>query len=207
MRRLSLLLFATLCLPITASVESQERLMALATGPFQISIGNLSAVPKKAGLTEQWLENAIELGLRRNKIPLPGDWQSSECRAVLDAIPPGETRTVEECAMPLSVFMESLAGPRLHMALFVLDIHVGSRSVGYTYYADMTVAKLVPVHPETQPIPNEVRMEFIELWQNGRLGITGNADELRGELRKFISEQTDALGLEYLRHAHARESS
>ena len=181
--------------------------MTLAAGlPFRISIGGLSKIAKEAGLTEEWLENAVELGLRRNKIPLPGDHQSPECRAALDAIPPGETRTLHECAMSLKAFRELPTSPILHMSILVLEVSVNGRNAGYTYYVEMTISKLVALDSETQPndkarVAGQLGTVYIELWKYGEIGTISNADGFKSELRRFISEQTDAIGMEYLRYS------
>ena len=71
MRRIVLFVFLSLlCVPIAASEDSQGRLMTLTTDlPFRISIGGLSRIAKEAGLSEEWLENAVELGYAAQQDP------------------------------------------------------------------------------------------------------------------------------------------
>ena len=188
-----------------AAAEDDTRQLMMLTGglPIRVIVGDLSSTAKNAGVTEEFLENLVELGLRRNRIPLPGDYQDAACRAAIEAIPPGETRTLHECAVPLGTFLERLMGPLLLVTALVLEVHVGGQNVGYTYYTEIELSQSVTLNPEARPNhvarASSIDHAFTALWKNGEIGVAGNADKLKGAIRRFLFEQIDAFSLEYLR--------
>lgn len=187
-----------------AAEDDTWQLMMLTGGlPIRVIVGDLSSTAKNAGVTEEFLENLVELGLRRNRIPLPGDHQDATCRAAIEAIPPSETRTLHECAVPLGTFLEGLMGPLLLVTALVLEVHVGGQKVGYTYYTEIELSQSVTLNPEARPNhvarAGSIDHAFTALWKNGEIGVAGNADKLKGAIRRFLFEQIDAFSLEYLR--------
>ena len=177
--------------------------MWLAVGlPIRIRVDALDVPAKEAGITEEMLEETVELGLRRNKVPVPGDLLDAECRAAIDAIPPGETIAPQQCALPVEEFLGAILGPVLQISVGALRIYVDKRVVGYTYRVRLELSTIVVLNPEDRF--NKVARVFggkevvsVVLWKDWKIGIIGNADELRKAVRSFLSERTGALSFDY----------
>ena len=193
--------------------------------PVEILVGT-DPPAEKAGLTEEMLGEAVELGLRRNKVPLFRDYQDRnkglgfgntfddpDCRAAIDAIPPGETVAPPECAVRLDDFLrhlESIAAPPvLAIWVRVLNIQVGSQEVGYSYFVLMQLWK--PIRHKARVLGEEAKANVVpaEIWKDVRLGIVGNTTQLKEAVRSTLSEYVDALSLDYHRataelEAHVR---
>ena len=207
-----LLLVALPSAPAAALTEVDFREMWLvASLPIRISVG-ISPIAHKAGITEEILEEVVELGLRRNKIPLPG--VDADCRAAIDAIPPGETAAPQECAVLLGDFLEALFGPVLEISVVVLNVREDNRELEYSYHVQMELTKLITLNPDDRlnkvaRVLDGANVVRADIWKNGEIGIAGNAGQLRKAVRDFLSEQTDALSLDYHRataefEAHVR---
>ena len=177
----------------------------LAAGlPIRIRVDALDVPAKEAGITEEMLEETVELGLRRNKIPVPGDLLDADCRAAIDAISPGETIAPQQCAIPLEEFMGVILGPVLLISVSVLGIEVNKRPVGYTYRVHLELSTFVELNPEDRL--NKVARVFggrevvgAILWRDWKIGISGNDDELQKAVRSFLSERPDTLSFDYRR--------
>ena len=199
-----LIVFLGLVAPISAQGENVEfKTMWLASGlPIRIRVDALDVLAQEVGITEKMLEETVELGLRRNKVPVPGDLLDSDCRAAIDAIPPGETIAPQQCAIPVEEFFGAILGPVVQISVSALGIHVDKRLVGYTYRVRLELSTIVVLNPEDRF--NKVARAFggkevvsVVLWRDWKIGIVGNADELRESVRNFLSESIDALSFDY----------
>ena len=183
---LALIVSLGLVEPVSAKGEEAAfQSMWLAAGlPIRIRTDALDVPAKDAGITEEMLKETVELGLRRNKVPVPGDLLDAECRAAIDAIPPGETIAPQQCAIPVEEFLGIILGPVLQVSVGALRIYVDKRLAGYTYRVRLELSTIVVLNPEDRF--NKVARVFggkevvsVVLWRDWKIGIVGRADELR----------------------------
>ena len=153
MRSLAILFLALISLAesITAAEDHTTPMILTAGLPIGISVAALGPSAKDVGITEEFIEEVVELSLRRNKIPLVGDSRDTDCRAAIEDIPPGETRTLHECSMLLDAWLEMLTAPVFQVIVTVLDVRVGDRVVGYAYHVGIELSQLVALDPARQP--------------------------------------------------------